>query len=260
MFINAGSSELMIESIDFTSNQFHLENNVSFPIVILPLENINIIYWFDASLYGFNNAEMQIVSNDMDESQLNINLEAMVLDFDSEIGTELWSFQSNDDQDKISAVLPFFDLNNDGIQEILIADDNYGVYCLNGNSSGIADVIWHLDLYIPSIGSGSVYDEKGLVIMDDVNLDGINDIVIGTVWGSRSVFAVSGMDGSIIWHYDTDEYGDGGWVYEVDANFDYDNDGYRDVLAASGDDGSDHGPRRVQLFNGINGIKILYNF
>ena len=140
--------------------------------------------------------------------------------------------------------------------KILIADDNYSLYCLNGNSSGTADIIWQLNLYIPSIGSGSIYDEKGLVIMDDINSDGIQDIALGTVWGSRSVFAVSGMDGSIIWHYDTDEYGDGGWIYEVDAEHDFNNDGIRDILAASGDDGSDFGPRRVQLFNGVNGDKL----
>ena len=45
---------------------------------------------------------------------------------------------------------------------------------------------------------------------DSDNSDGIEDIVLGTVWGSRSVFTVSGIDGSIIWHYDTDEFGDGG--------------------------------------------------
>ena len=68
--------------------------------------------------------------------------------------------------------------------------------------------------------------------MDDVNYDGINDIAVGTVWGSRAVFAISGRDGSIIWHYDTDEYGSGGWVYEVDTEHDFNNDGIKEVLAA----------------------------
>ena len=253
---NAGSSALTIESIDFNLDNFYLDNSINLPLTVLSLDNVDIRYWFSADYYGIHSAEMQIVSNDADEAQVSVSLEAVVVEFDSEIGSEFWSFQSNSDQDKISAVLPFVDLNGDGVQEILVADDNYSLYCLNGNSSGTADIIWQLNLYIPSIGSGSVYDEKGLVIMDDINSDGIQDIALGTVWGSRSVFAVSGMDGSIIWHYDTDEYGDGGWIYEVDAEHDFNNDGIKDILAASGDDGSDFGPRRVQLFNGVNGDKL----
>ncbi len=253
---NAGSSALTIESIDFTLDNFYLDNSINLPLTVLSLDNVDIRYWFSADSYGTHSTEMQIVSNDADEAQVSVSLEAVVVEFDSEIGSEFWSFQSNSDQDKISAVLPFVDLNGDNVEEILVADDNYSLYCINGNSSGTADIIWHLNLYIPSIGAGSVYDEKGLTIMDDINSDGVQDIALGTVWGSRSVFAVSGMDGSIIWHYDTDEYGDGGWVYEVDAEHDFNNDGIRDILAVSGDDGSDFGPRRVQLFNGLNGNKI----
>ena len=253
---NAGSLGLEIENIDFILDNFYLDENISLPLIIPSLESISIKYWFSAIDYGINNAQMHIHSNDADESLISIDLEALVVDFSSEIGTELWFFQANNDQDKISAVLPFIDLNGDGIKEILVADDHYSLYCLNGNSSGTADVIWHLDLYNSSIGFGSVYDEKGLIMMDDVNLDGIQDVAIGTAWGSRSVFVISGMDGSVIWHYDTDEYGEGGWVYEVDGAHDFNNDGIRDILAASGDDGSNSGPRRVQLFNGITGSKI----
>ena len=253
---NVGSEDLIIDNINFSSDVFYVDNSIVFPFTITPLDNIDIRYWFNSDIYGLYSETMNIASNDSDENISVVNLNANVIAFDTTIGTELWNFQSNNNQDKISAIMPFIDLNDDNVQEILVADDNYSLFCLNGNSSGVADIIWKLNLYIPLIGSGSIYDEKGLTIIDDINSDGIQDIVIGTVWGSRSVFAISGIDGSIVWHYDTDEYGDGGWVYEVDTQNDFNNDGINDVLAASGDDGTDTGPRRVHLLNGINGDKL----
>ena len=92
--------------------------------------------------------------------------------------------------------------------------------------------------------------------MDDFYLDVIVDFSIGSGCGSLELFVLSGMVVCVIWHYDTDEYGEGGWVYEVDGAHDFNNDGIRDILAASGDDGSNSGPRRVQLFNGMTGSKI----
>ncbi|MCK4361638.1 MAG: T9SS type A sorting domain-containing protein, partial [Bacteroidales bacterium] len=58
------------------------------------------------------------------------------------------------------------------------------------------------------------------------------------------------------WTHDTHEYGGGGWVYQVNCSYDYNDDGITDVLAATGNDGGNTGPRRVYCLNGLTGESI----
>ena len=106
------------------------------------------------------------------------------------------------------------------------------------------------------ITSGPVYQENALTTIPDINGDGIDDVIIGTTGGDRSVRALSGKTGAPLWRYDTHAYGGGGWVYQVDAKYDYNNDGHPDVLACAGDDGNGTGPRNVMCVNGLSGALL----
>jgi len=253
---NQGNSPLIIDQINSDNNDFFFENNLTLPIQLGIREEYNLRIWFSKDDNGESLGNVTIHSNDADEENLIISVSSEAIDFNDEIGTEYWSFDTNEDNEKIVALKNFIDLNGDGVKEILVADNEYHVYCLNGNSSGTADIMWVFSSAIDYIGFGSIYDERGLTVTNDVNGDGINDVVIGTAWGSRSIFTLDGSNGEIIWHYNTNEYGDGGWVYQVDAQMDYNQDGINDVLAACGDDGSDTGPRSIYLLNGETGDKI----
>ena len=57
-------------------------------------------------------------------------------------------------------------------------------------------------------------------------------------------------------YYDTYIYGKGGWVYQVNADKDYNMDNIPDVLAVCGDDSNDMGPKAVYLLDGPTGDKI----
>jgi len=96
------------------------------------------------------------------------------------------------------------------------------------------------------------YVERGLISVPDLNGDTIADVILGTIGGTRSVFAVSGVDGSVIWQYDTHEYGQGGWIYEAAVMDDITGDSIIEVLASAG------GPdaKRAYLFDGATGAKI----
>jgi hypothetical protein len=95
-----------------------------------------------------------------------------------------------------------------------------------------------------------------MTTIDDINNDGYRDVIVGTAGGDRSITAYSGKTGLQIWKHDTHEYGGGGWVYQVDARYDYNNDGVTDVLGCTGNDGSNTGPVRVYCLNGLTGISI----
>ena len=80
--------------------------------------------------------------------------------------------------------------------------------------------------------------------------------MVGTGESDRSIRAFSGKTGNPIWSFNTNLYGLGGTVYQVDASRDFNGDGIVDVLAAVGDDAQDQGPKRIFLLNGLNGTVI----
>ncbi len=149
------------------------------------------------------------------------------------------------------AIAPIQDITGDTVDEVIICSEDNFIRCFNGNSSGIADVMWEVEIY-----SGNVYDQPGLTIIEDINNDGYDDVIVGTTGGDRSITAFSGKTGDMIWKHDTHEYGNGGWVYNVEASHDYNNDGIVDVLASTGDDSENAGPLRVYCLNALNGISI----
>jgi hypothetical protein len=158
----------------------------------------------------------------------------MPLGSDYPLGTMIWQYQitgSYDNNPKSIVSIP--DINGDGIDDVVIASEDDYVRCFSGGAIGTGQVIWAAEIY-----AGSVYSQPGLTIIQDVNGDGIPDVVVGAAWGARLIRCLSGQDGSTLWTHDTHEYGNGGWVYQVDARYDFNGDGVRDVLACTGDDGS----------------------
>ncbi|MCK4288335.1 MAG: PQQ-binding-like beta-propeller repeat protein, partial [Bacteroidales bacterium] len=143
------------------------------------------------------------------------------------------------------------DITGDEVDDVIICSEDNFVRCFNGNSSGVADVLWEDEIY-----SGNIYNQNGLAIIEDIDSDGYADVIVGTTGGDRSIIALSGKTGEMIWKHDTHEYGSGGWVYQVNCSYDYNDDGITDVLAATGNDGGNTGPRRVYCLNGLTGESI----
>ena len=252
---NLGNQNLTINEINLENNFFYLENSIEFPLNIAIRDTIDLRIWFTSGELGEFQTIGEIESNDPENPNVNFNLFAENIEYSNAFGTELWWFD-NQANEKITAIKTCDDINQDGFKEIIVADNNYSVYCLNGNSSESADVLWSFSSSELGYGYGSVYSEKGLYICDDLNNDGIKEIIIGTAWGGRQIIALNGFNGDVLWNYDTHIYGDGGWVYQVQANRDFNGDEYNDVLAATGDDSQGTGPKRIFLFDGISGEVI----
>jgi len=170
---------------------------------------------------------------------------------DYPIGTILWQYQITGDDTSPKSIVSLPDINADGIDDVVIGSDDDYYRCFSGGALGTGQVLWSHDIY-----AGAVYSQTGITVTQDVNGDGYNDVVIGAAWGAREVQCISGLDGQTIWTHDTHEYGGGGWVYQVDCQYDFNGDGVRDVLACTGDDGSGTGPNRVYCLNGLTGLSI----
>ncbi|MCD4793577.1 MAG: choice-of-anchor D domain-containing protein [Bacteroidales bacterium] len=248
---NSGDETLSIDNVTGNTPEFIIDDGVSFPFNISVLGKDSIGIWFNPGIEDSYNGTLTITSSNAINSPVTVDVSGTSNNDAQPIGNQLWNYTIDDDYDNSpKAVLSIPDITGDGIDDVIICSEDGAYRCFNGNSSGTADVLWK------NTQNGSVYQQNGLQITEDINSDGYSDIIVGTAWADRSIIAVSGKTGENIWKYDTHIYGDGGWIYQVNCRYDYNNDGITDVLAASGDDSNGTGPRRIHCLDGTNGSVI----
>ena len=171
---------------------------------------------------------------------------------DYPLGALIWQYQIGGGSDNSpKAIAALDDINADGFDDVVICSEDNTIRCFSGYANGSGEVLWTHEIY-----SGNIYQQHGLAITEDINGDGYNDCVVGATGGARLIRCISGYNGQTIWTHDTHEYGDGGWVYQVDCGNDYNGDGILDVVAATGDDSSETGPKRVYCLNGLTGVSL----
>ncbi len=249
---NMGSEDLTISGITFDDSRFYLEQRDTLPDTISPLETVILGVWFHPDSREPVTATMTITSNDTTQNPKDVPLTGEGLDKDWPMGDVFWNYTITDLYDSSpKAIIKIGDVTGDGVGDVIIASEDDYIRCFNGNSDGTGDIIWETKIY-----AGAVYSQNGLTTIEDINADGYEDVIVGTAWGDRSVIALSGYSGKIIWKHQTNEYGGGGWVYQVDARYDYDDDGITDVLAATGNDGNGTGPIRAYCLEGRTGNTI----
>jgi len=169
-------------------------------------------------------------------------------------GDLLWSHNFSDN---VVCVAGIADINGDGILDIAAESYDAGSDDLNhlvafwGNSSGQGVVQWGFG---DDTTRGSWGDDC-LIRGDDYNGDGVDDIILGTAWGDRSVYSIDGVTGEIIWYYDSHLFdGQGGWVYSVRPMPDINGDNVGEVLAGIGGNSLvSGGPRSMYCFSGADG-------
>jgi len=169
-------------------------------------------------------------------------------------GEMIWSFQHIENVPCVAAV---DDYNGDGIQEVVAEGYDSGaqgdpLVCLSGSGHISPEVIWSVHPEGGPSNSGG-WGDQCLARIDDLNGDGHDDIIRGTAWGGRTIFAIDGMTGNTIWAYDTYANPPSGWVYSVAQLDDVTGDGVPEVLAGIGSDGD-----RILCFSGSNGDLIWH--
>ncbi len=180
------------------------------------------------------------------------DIQSVTLGRDYPIGDTIWQYTISTSWDNSpKAIAPIEDINGDNIDDVIVCSEDDYVRCFDGGAIGTGSILWEHEIY-----AGDIYSQKGLDIIEDVDGDGYEDVVVGATGGARLIRCISGDSGTEIWTHDTHEYGDGGWVYQVDCSYDYDGDGITDVLASTGDDSSDNGPKRAYCLDGEDGISI----
>ncbi len=247
---NTGSDDLIISGIESDEPCFSIDEDVEFPLTLSTLETTEIGVWFSPPQAITYTGTLTIASNDQQNPVMEVTVGGTGLETNYPIGAQLWEYTINAGWDNSpKAIEPIADINGDGIDDVIVCSDDDYVRCFNGNSNETADLMWEVEIV-----SGKVYQQSELFIADDVDGDGFQEVVVGTTGADRSVRMMSGKTGATIWNFATSsQWGDGGWVYAVDASQDINDDGVNDVLACAGDDQYGNGPNRAFCLDGSNG-------
>jgi hypothetical protein len=249
---NDGSQSVIINNLTLNDEHFYIDESLTLPLIVGTLQTVEIPVWFHPTAEDQYSAMLSIFSNATSQGTLYYDFNGAGEVAYYPIGTPLWTYNINAGLDNSpKSILPFDDVTGDSIKDIIVSSEDYYIRCFNGNASVTGDVIWEYH-----INAGYVYQQNGVSVIDDINGDGFKDIIAGTTGGDKSIVAISGKTGLQLWKHQTQEYGTGGWVYQVDSKYDYNDDGFPDVLAAVGDDGNGTGPKRVYCLNGLNGVSI----
>ncbi len=249
---NHGNATLTISDLLIDDAHFYLDDAVTLPLQIATLSSVEVGVWFSPDSGISYAATLAISSNDPYQNPTNVPLSGTGTTAPYPIGDGLWSYLIDNGYDNTPQALASIpDISGDGIADVIVCSEDDFVRCFNGNAHGTGDVLWEHEIY-----AGSVYSQNALQITEDIDGDGYLEVVVGSAWGGRLIRTISGKTGATVWTHDTHEYGNGGWVYDVDCTYDYNGDGVVDVLACAGDDADDTGPNRAYCLDGVTGISI----
>jgi hypothetical protein len=263
---NQGTAPLVINSCSFSGSRYKFDTtNTRFPVTIDTQRTRTFRIWFNPNAPGTYNDSAIFSTNAVNNSSAKITLAGTGSDVAPVLGNIIWEgtipdnpcTSADDVQPKSLKQIP--DVNGDGVADMICATENYWTICYNGNSYGAADTIWKFNSCNGTNNTGSVDWEDAMQIMDDLNGDGIKEVVIGCGGGNEEVYVLSGGTGKVIWEYDGPGSNYDGDIMGLRTDKDFNNDGRRDiVISASGEGTTNPGRHSLIGLNGLNGQVLFY--
>ncbi|HCV42373.1 MAG TPA: hypothetical protein DGH68_02730, partial [Bacteroidetes bacterium] len=238
---NQGGPPLIISSIVLATPYFRVDST-SFPLTVDSLQNRFFRVWFRPTAATSCTDTLKITSNASNGTIIGIVLHGSGNAASVPLGGVMWEgavpdnpFTSSDDY-QTKSIKEIGDVNSDGFHDVIVASGNYLVSCFNGNSSVTGDILWTFNTGTNNNNTGSVDWEDALQIRNDVDGDGVPDVVFGCAGGNEFVYTVSGRTGQLIWAYGDSVNYSLGDITGIRVDKDYNGDGVKDVLvAASGE-------------------------
>ena len=267
--INKGDQTLDITGMHFDLPEFTFDSP-SIPFQLTSTDTQEVTIYFYPTEEGTYDDSLKISNNDPGNSIATITVTGNGTFSSYNSGYTFWNYNvppnpfSNTDV-KVEGLKPINDITGDGIDEVIIATDNYWLICLDGAGAGMTCPVWSFNSYISNTNAGSIGQswelgvQDAIQIADDLNGDGMNDVVIGTGGSGEHVYAIDGTNGNILWEFgDNVNYGLGDFE-AIDVRRDFNGDNVKDVLAIADGNSQGTGYKRAYLFNGVNG-NIIWQY
>ena len=261
---NQGSEPLVINSVQFSTPRFSFDNtNVNFPVTIDTQRTRTFRIWFNPNSASTFSDTAVISSNAVNLPSAKISLTGTGVSIQTNLGDIMWQGQTPDNpgtsfQDyQPKSIKEIGDVNGDGVNDVVVASENYLTICYNGNASVTADTLWKFSTYFGSYNTGSVDREDAMQIMPDINNDGVDEVVIGCGGGNEMVYALSGKTGQKLWEYGNPSSTSDGDIMGLRTDRDYNGDGRKDVLISASGVADFGGRHAIICVNGLNGQEIF---
>lgn len=261
---NQGSAPISISSINLGTPRYRLDTvGLIFPLQIDTQRTKTFRVWFNPNTAATFTDTVRFASNAVNNTNLRIPLSGTGSTALTVLGDIMWQTQIPDnpnttvDDPQVMAMREISDVNQDGVNDMIICSDNYWTLCYNGNSSVTGDILWSVNTRQSSLVSGSVVYEEGLQVIDDINSDGVQDVIFGTGGNNELVYAVSGRTGQVLWTYGDSSLTADGDINGISVAKDYNGDGRKDVLIAATGEGEGNGRHAAICVNVLNGSQIF---
>jgi len=268
--INSGDQTITIGQINNNLTEYVIED-AYFPILIPQNDTTYLTVAFYPTMAGIYSDTLVILSTDPDSPETRLPLNGLGNFGDYSYGHTFWTMQVPDnpntsaDEFRVEGLKWMNDITGDGINEVLIATDNYYVLCVDGASSGTGQILWKFNSYMNNSNAGSIgatweYGvQDAIQVHPDLNNDGFNDVVIGTGGGNEHVYALDGTNGQIVWEFGDNVNYSLGDFSAIDVQRDFNLDGKNDVLAIADGNETGTGYKKAFLFNSTNG-QIIWTY
>ena len=267
---NMGNQPLEISDMQFSLFEFSYDAP-EIPFQIPSTDTISVTVYFYPTTAGTYIDTLKITSSDNNNPVSNLVVEGEGVFSEYNYGYTFWNYQvpsnpnTSSDDFRVEGLKPINDITEDGIDEVIIATDNYLLMCLDGAGGGTTYPIWTFNTYFNNFNAGSIGQSNDFGVQDamqiahDLNGDGFNDVVIGTGGSNEHVYAIDGKTGEIIWQYGDDVNYSLGDFEAVDVRRDFNGDDVEDVLAIADGNQEGTGYKRAFLFDGTNG-NIIWQY
>jgi len=233
---NSGDEALAIDSLIMPDAAFSL-TAPSLPNVVLQGDTAVFVIRFHPDQTRSYDGTFTFQCNDPVNPNATVSAEAQGVPVFIP-GQVIWSYQGVENVVSCTAI---DDIDGDGFPEVVAESYDAGapqqdhLFCVSGSGLQDGNVIWSQRPTGGPSNSGG-YGDDCLKVIDDLNGNGVDDLIYGTSWGSRTVFALEGSTGQVIWFYDTYANPPSGWIYSVCPIPDLNGDNISDVLAGAGSD------------------------
>jgi len=227
--VNQGAFELTLFEVTNRIPEIFRIERPRLPLVIQPADTFRCRIWFYPHR-GLHYLDTLVVRS----NGISIWSEAILVgtgdaaNYDA--GSVLWESYIGRDGDNPGAIAVHCDLNGDAVREVIGVDANGGVVCINGFTSGDADLFWEQRFdglpYRPArIKSGAAL-EAGVFLGSNPS----GDVVFGTGRGDGAVYALHGGTGALLWRWSASAANLGSEILRVLAADDCGGDGAFDPV------------------------------